>query len=143
TGQDTRHQLPGPRSKPPTTLNMAASFASRVAARHTATSIRQTHMRWRTCTLVHLLLSSIFIVSFPSTRTTTSSHAFLLSPLPSGGAPPSWLRGQQRSRRPGRLRAVGRFSDVNVVGNSRSETGSNGCNGGDGGNNGHCGNSSG
>lgn len=103
-------------------------------------------MRWRksrrpvsllACTLAQLLLS---FISFPSTRTTTS-QAFLLSPLP--GASPSWPRGKQWSRRPDRLRAVERFSDANGVGNARSD-GSNGCNGNsNGGNNGHCGNNGG
>lgn len=112
---------------------MAASFASRVVARDAATSSKKTYMRRRMsrrsvgllpCTLVHVLLSYVSIVSFPSTRTTTS-QAFLLSPLP--GASPSWLRGHERLRRSGRLRAVEHSCGVNAVGNARSD-GGNGCN---------------
>lgn len=128
---------------------MTASFSSRVAARNAATLSKKTHLRRRksrrpvsllTCTLAHLLLSFISIISFPSTRTTTS-QAFLLSPLP--GPSPSRLRGKQWSKRPGRLRAVEHSSDVNAVGNAGSDS-SNGCNGNsNGGNNGHCGNNGG
>ena len=135
---------PWPVSKHLTNLNMAASFASRVVARNAATSTKKTHMRRRmsrrsvclqSCTLVHLLLSFVSIISFPSTRTTTS-QAFFLSPLP--GASPSWLRGHQRLGRLGRLRAVEHLSGVSAVGNTRSD-GGNGYDR-DGSNNGYCGN---